>query len=118
MDIAGRVMATYIDHDIPFSEYPVDEIFDLCNKLPQEPTAIFYRESCGGNTHIKLLFHPPIFEIQSLFVRAIMLDDSRRLRADMERFILRTREINWLFQHKLNLETGEIKSCGEWVKLK
>lgn len=114
----GRIMAIRIDYDIPFEKFDSGMPIRLSQKIPSEVSEIYMRKSTGGNTHVLLVFLRPIFPVQTLFARAIMRDDSRRLRADMERFILRTREIDFCFSEIMNVTTGEIKRSGEWVKIK
>ena len=109
----------YIDHDYPYDEYDIGYYTALTEKLPVKPDKIEIRKSCSGNVHMRLSFFSTLIsDLDTLFIRAIMLDDSRRLRADMERYYLKTREINLCFAIKLMLETGEVFRAGEWVEIK
>lgn len=107
-----------IDHDVPFVLADIEYLAYCIRLLPQSPDEAYVRESTGGNTHVKLVYNRGIMPIQALFVRAIMRDDSRRLRADMQRFIRCEREIDYCFSEKIDVDTGEIKKAGDWVRLK
>jgi len=103
-----------IDHDVDYNHIDRDYIRYLVSKLPERPAKCYIRKSCGGNTHIMLNFNNALSEIQIFFIRAVMRDDSRRLRADMERYILCTREVEFCFSEKLI--NGEIQRAGEWIE--
>lgn len=114
----GRIGAIRIDYDIPFDDFDTGYPIRLSQKIPSEVSEIYMRKSTGGNTHVMVVFLRGIFPLQSLFARAIMRDDSRRLRADMERFVLRTRDIEFCFSEKMNVSTGEILRSGEWMRIR
>jgi hypothetical protein len=77
---------------------------------------VIYRISSnrkGG--HIKAL-GVSLLEEEEINLRRIMGDDEKRISKDIERKnIGLPRQI--LFNKKMNLKTGEIKSAGKWVML-
>ena len=106
-----------IDHDIPFSDYDIKHILKWSAKIRYPVRGIYIRSSCGGNTHVLITVKGDLSPLDQLLIRAIMRDDSRRLRGDLERYALNSPVFGLLFDEKLNCDTGEVSRAGEWVKV-
>ena len=105
-----------IDHDIPYSVYNMEYIRGYIQKLPYPVQEVYIRESTGGNTHIKLIVPVELSPLDELLIRAIMHDDERRIRGDLERYALNSPVFGLLFDEK-KFSNGEHKVCGEWVEI-
>lgn len=106
-----------IDHDISYSEYDTSFLDAYRERCPYTILAMEKRESTGGNTHIKVIVEGDLSPLDTLIVRAIFHDDSRRIRGDLERYALNSPVFGLLFDEKYYPLTGEIKKAGEWVKI-
>jgi len=106
-----------IDHDIQYSQYDESFIKEYIKKIPYTILSIHKRESTGGNTHIKIEIAEDVSPLDTLMIRAVLHDDSRRIRGDLERYLLDSPVFGLLFDEKYYLSTGEIKRCGEWIKI-
>ena len=106
-----------IDHDIPHSEYDISHILRWSKKIPYPVRSIFIRSSCGGNTHVLVTVKGDLSPLDTLLIRAIMRDDTRRLRGDLERYATNSKVFGLLFDEKIDVETGERFNAGEWVKV-
>ena len=107
-----------IDHDFIFEEYNPEYILSWSKKIPYPVKEIKIRRSCGGNTHVCVKIGMKISKIDELLIRAIMRDDPRRLRGDLERYALNSEIFGLLFDHKINVDTGEVFKAGNWIKIK
>lgn len=106
-----------IDHDINFSEYDITFIQRWKKKIPYKILKMYIRKSCGGRTHVKLIVKGDISPLDQLLIRAIMHDDTRRLRGDLERYALNSPVFGLLFDEKFNSKTRERTMAGEWVQV-
>ena len=111
------ISSVLIDHDINFSEYDTKFILNWKEKLPYDILAIHVRKSCGGRTHVKVDVSGEISPIDQLLIRAIMHDDSRRIRGDLERYALDSNMFGLLFDEKYNSITGEKTFAGNWERI-
>jgi len=55
--------------------------------------------------------------IDQMLIRAVMHDDKRRLRGDMERYLLDSPLFGLLFDVKYSSQTGLITRAGEWMEV-
>ena len=106
-----------IDHDIQYSQYDDSFIREYIKKIPYTVLSIHKRKSTGGNTHIKIEIEEDISPLDTLMIRAMLHDDARRIRGDLERYMLHSPVFGLLFDEKYFPLTGEIKKCGVWVKI-
>ncbi len=106
-----------IDHDIPFTSYSQQFILSWRKKIPYEVTEMFIRRSCGGNTHICVCVNGNLSPLDELLIRAIMHDDSRRIRGDLERYALNSPLFGLLFDVKYNSNYCVPTYAGEWCKV-
>ena len=108
--------SVYIDHDILFDEYDVSYIKKWCVKLPYEVKSMDIRKSSSGNTHVRITVSGELTRIDELMIRAIMHDDSRRIRGDLERLCLGSSVFGLIFSEKGYLP-DIVKKCGEWQEV-
>ena len=106
-----------IDHDIPFSEYDTSHLYRWVKRVPYKVKDMSIRRSCGGNTHVLMNVYGDLSPIDQLLIRAIMHDDSRRIRGDLERYAIDAKVFGLLFDEKMNLDTGIHAKAGEWIKI-
>ena len=107
-----------IDHDISFSEYDTKYIIDWSQKIPYPISAIYIRRSTGGNTHVCVDIPLSLSPLDELLIRAIMHDDARRIRGDLERYLLDSKIFGLLFDEKYYPLTRVLKKAGKWIKIK
>lgn len=106
-----------IDHDIAYDEYDIQYVSRWIQKLPYKVLEMHIRRSCGGNTHVALVIDGDISQIDQMLIRAVMHDDTRRLRGDMERYLLDSPVFGLLFDIKYNSRSGTISEAGQWIRL-
>jgi len=106
-----------IDHDIPYDDYDTGYILRWIQKLPYDVLELYIRRSCGGNTHVALIVVGDLSPIDQMLIRAVMHDDKRRLRGDMERYLLDSPLFGLLFDAKYSSKTGIITRAGEWMEV-
>lgn len=104
-----------IDHDISFSRYDTAYVKDWIKKMPYTVISTEMRESTGGNTHIKVIIKENISPIDTLMLRAVLHDDSRRIRGDLERYLFESPLFDILFDAKR--ENGITRYAGEWIAI-
>lgn len=105
-----------IDHDIPYSLYNTSYVREYIARLPYPVSEVYMRESTGGNTHLKVIIPMEISPLDEIIIRAIMHDDERRIRGDLERYALESPVFGLLFDEK-KFSDGSLMKCGEWVKI-
>ena len=83
---------------------------------------VYIRESSSGNTHVKLEFNTvEVFEgltfYDSLLIRGFLGDDSKRIRADIQRFyeMQTTEETDRIFDVKI--KDNRVFNAGIWKHL-
>lgn len=133
------IWTIYIDHDTPFqyalnpeSRYRVflrEAYTYLETKKPfyavyGEVLPMRIRESSAGNTHVAIRLHmdetpqPELDLMYALCARAVMHDDSKRLRADLERMLLgQYLSVGKIFSTKKDIVTGITRHAGPWIEI-
>lgn len=114
MRVHNRVVR--IDHDIPYHLYDTHFLQEWVKQIPYPVREMYMRESTGGNTHIKLVMWHEISPLDELMIRAVMHDDPKRIRGDLERYLFDSPIFGLLFDEK-KFSDGTTLKCGEWVKI-
>jgi len=109
-----------IDHDIPFSEYDEGYLLKWLEKLPKKYIiqAVYIRESCGCNTHAKVEIEGYVHPLEEMMIRAVLHDDCRRIRGDLERLMLDSPIFSLLFDIRHDTEKNITLKAGKWVRIK
>jgi len=105
-----------IEHDIPFFTYDIDYLKRRLLRVPYPITKVCMRQSCGGNTHVKVTVPMELSPIDELLIRAILRDDARRIRGDLERYALNSKVFGLLFDIKVD-EDKRVYHAGIWVDI-
>ncbi len=107
-----------VDHDILFTEYDITYIKNWSKKIPYPIKSIHIRRSCGGRTHALITIACDISQLDELLIRAILHDDARRIRGDLERYALNSPIFGLCFDEKYDSKTDTKTKAGEWIKIK
>lgn len=107
-----------LDYDVKYEKFWDTDRYNLCKEFmstyPNLKRA-WIRRSASGRVHIKFDLKESISTLELLLIRNVMIDDNKRLKADMWRIYLHG-EINVLFDKKYI--KGKVKYSSEWMELK
>ena len=116
MLFGGSMTDVRIDHDITFSDYDTEYLKHWLSRVPYPITKVYIRSSCGGNTHVKVSVPIELSPLDELLIRAILRDDARRIRGDLERYALNSKVFGLLFDTKID-EEHRVYYAGIWIDI-
>lgn len=115
--------SVYVDIDVKYELFTQSRTYRFMMRNLYRMThqweiikAAWYRQSSGGNVHIRVDTRFPVSFTTMMIIRAMMHDDIYRLAIDLRRMAYQGKdEVNRIFVSKI--KDGMVASVGQWMPL-